>query len=245
MKKLLVAGGSILGACVIALVVASFFVGSIVTRGVNNFAPKLTNTKVALSSADISPFSGSGTLHGFVLGNPAGWSDADLVAVRKVHVSIVPKSLYGDHIVINDVDIEAPEFDYETKFVSSNVSDLLANIEKAGGGSAAPQAVAKNGKPIKIELKHFRVTNGVVRLGAGVAALKIPLPPIELSDIGTRENGVTPDQLATVMMKAVTSDIVRASTQAALKAGGTAGAAAAEGVKKAGDAVKGLFGGKK
>jgi hypothetical protein len=50
---------------------------------VNSFAPKLANTKVVLSSADISPFSGSGTLRGFVLGNPAGWSDANLVADRR------------------------------------------------------------------------------------------------------------------------------------------------------------------
>jgi hypothetical protein len=245
MKKLLIIGGATTGVCVLALVVASFFLGSIVTRGVNSFGPKLTNTKVELSSADISPFSGNGTLRGFALGNPAGWSDADLVSVKKVHLSVVPKSIRGDHIVIDEIDVEAPQFDYETKFVSSNVGDLLANIEKAGGGSSAPEAVAKNGNPLKIEVKHFRVRDGMIRLGAGAAALTIPLPAIELSDIGTRENGVTPDQLAAVVMRSVTSGIVRATAQAALKVGGTAGAAAADGARKATDAVKGLFGGKK
>jgi hypothetical protein len=116
---------------------------------------------------------------------------------------------------------------------------------ESGGGSSAPQAVTKSGKPIKIEVKRFRVRDGVLRLGAGAAALKIPLPSIELADIGSRENGVTPDQFATVVMRSVTSNIVHATTQAALKVGGTAGAAAAAGAKKAGDAVKGLFGGKK
>jgi hypothetical protein len=245
MKRLLIVCGAITGACVLALVVASFFLGSIVTRGVNSYGPKLTNTRVSLSNADISPFSGSGTLRGFKIGNPAGWSDADLASFGKIHVSVVPSSIRGDHIIINDIDVEAPLFDYETKLVSSNVNDLLANIEKAGGGSSAPQAKTKSGKPIKIEVKHFRVRDGVVRLGAGKAAVRIPLPNIELTDIGTRENGVTPDQLATVVMKSVTSDIVRATTQAALKVGGTAGAAAAEGAKKAGATVKGLFGGKK
>ncbi len=245
MRKLLIIGGAVIGVCIITLVAVSFSLGSIVKRGVNSFAPKLTNTKVELSSADISPFSGSGTLRGFVIGNPAGWSDANLASIGKVHISIVPKSLYGDHIIINDVDVEAPQFDYETKLVSSNVSDLLATIEKEGGGSSAPKAVAKDGKPLKIEVRHFRVRDGVVRLGAGAAAIKLPLPAIELSDIGTRENGVTPDQLATTVMKSVTSNIVKATTQAAMKVGGTAGAAAVEGVKNAGSAVKGLFGGKK
>jgi hypothetical protein len=245
MRKFLIVGGAITGAGVLALMVASFFLGSIVTRGVNSFGPKLTNTRLTLSNADISPLSGSGTLRGFVIGNPAGWSDADLASLGKVHVSVVPSSIRGDHIIVNDIDVDAPEFNYETKLASSNVSDLLANIEKAGGGSAAPKATAKSGKPVKIEVKHFRVRDGVVRLGAGKAAVRIPLPPIELSDIGTRENGVTPDQLATIVMKTVTSDIVRATTQAALNVGGTAGAAATEGAKKATGAIKGLFGGKK
>jgi hypothetical protein len=245
MRKFLIVGGAITGAGVLALVTASFFLGSIITRGVNSFGPRLTNTRLALSNADISPFSGSGTLRGFVIGNPAGWSDADLASFGKIHVSMVPSSIRGDHIIINDIDVEAPVFDYETKFVSSNVNDLLANIEKSGGGSAAPQAVAKNGKPLKIEVRHFRVRDGVVRLGAGKAALKIPLPPIELNGIGTRENGVTPDQLAAVVMQSVTSDIVRATTQTAMKVGGTTGAATTEGVKKASGAIKALFGGKK
>lgn len=245
MKKFFIIGGGIIGACVLALVVASFFLGSIVTRGVNSFGPKLTNTRVTLSNADISPFSGSGTLRGFKVGNPSGWSDADLASFGKIHVSVVPSSARGDHIIINDIDVDAPEFDCETKLVSSNVNDLLANIEKAGGGSSAPQAKAKNGKPIKIEVKHFRVRDGSVRLGAGKAAIKIPLPPIELTDIGTRENGVTPGQLATVVMRNITTDIVDSTTQAALKVGGTTGAAAAQGAKKATSAVKGLFGGKK
>jgi hypothetical protein len=245
MKKFMIVGGAITGVCVLALVIASFFLGSIITRGVNSFGPKLTNTRLTLSNADISPFSGSGTLRGFVIGNPSGWSDADLASLGRVHVSVVPSSIRGDHIIVNEIDVDAPVFNYETKLASSNVNDLLASIEKAGGGSSAPRAVAKNGQPVKIEVRHFRVHEGVVRLGAGKAALRIPLPPIDLSDIGTRENGVTPGQLAVVVMRSVTSGIVRATTQAALKAGGAAGATAAEGAKKATGAIKGLFGGKK
>jgi len=245
MKKFLILGGVVAGLCVCVLVVASFYLGSIVARGVNGYAPALTKTRVSLSSADLLPFSGNGTLRGVTIGNPSGWSDANLASLGKVHVSVVPSSIFGDHIVVNDIDVVAPEFNYETKLVSSNVNDLLGNIERASGAKSGAQPVAKNGKPIKIEVKHFRVRDGVVRLGAGAAAVKIPLPPIELSDIGTRENGITPDQLATTVMRKVTTNIVKATAQAAAKVGTTAGAAAVEGAKETGDAVKGLFGGKK
>jgi hypothetical protein len=46
-------------------------------------------------------------------------------------------------------------------------------------------------------------------------------------------------------MKSVTGSVVSATTAAAGKIGGTAGAAAAEGMKNVGGAIKGLFGGDK
>ena len=71
------------------------------------------------------------------------------------------------------------------------------------------------------------------------------MPPIALDDLGTKEGGITPDQLVFAVMRSVTGSVVSATAQAAGKLGGTAGAAAAEGVKSAGEAIKGLFGGKK
>src|SRR5216683_7843861 len=140
MKKLVVIGAVLAGLCAVAFVIASHFLGSIVTGGVNNYAPRLTQTKVTLESASISPLSGTGSLHQLVVGNPKGWSDGDLVSLGRIHVTVVPKSLFGDHIVIDDIDVQAPEFNYETKIVSSNVGDLLANIEQATGTKATAKS---------------------------------------------------------------------------------------------------------
>ncbi len=245
MKKLLVIGGVILGLGLVAILVLTFFLGSIVTAGVNNFAPKITQTKVTLASATISPLTGSGTLSGLVIGNPKGWSENDLCSLGKIRVDVQPFSVLGDHIIVNEIIIEAPEFNYETKLVASNVNDLLKSIEAATGSKDAPQATTKSGKPIKLEVKKFRLQNGWVRLGVGPAAMKLPMPPVSLDDIGTSEGGVTPDQLAFAVMRSITPSIISASTQALGKLGGTTGAAAAQGVKQAGEAIKGLFGGKK
>jgi uncharacterized protein involved in outer membrane biogenesis len=243
-KKLLYLGVGLLVVAIAAYVVTAAFLGSIVTAGVNNFAPKLTQTKVELAGASISPLTGSGTLRGLVVGNPKGWSENNLCSLGKIHVAVAPFSLLGDHIVVNDVDIDAPEFNYETKLVASNVNDLLKNIEAAvgGGKGAAPEAKTKDGKPIKFEVKHFRLRNGKVRVGTGAAGVTVPMPPIELTDLGTKEGGITPDQLAFAVMKNVTGSVISATAKAAGELGKTTGAAAAEGVKKAGEGIKKLFG---
>ena len=47
------------------------------------------------------------------------------------------------------------------------------------------------------------------------------------------------------VMRRLPPDIIAAAAKAALQLGGTGGAAAAENVKQAGDAIKSLFGGDK
>src|SRR4051812_23251666 len=114
-KKLLIIGGVLAALALVAFFTLQFFLGSIVKTAVNNFAPKLTGTKVTLDAAAVSPLSGSGTLSGFFVGNPPGWSSDKAFYLGKVHMDMVPFSVFGDHIVINEIVIDQPEFVYETK----------------------------------------------------------------------------------------------------------------------------------
>jgi hypothetical protein len=245
MKKLLIILAILAGLGLVGVAVMSFFLGNVVAAGVNRFGPNITQTKVTLASATISPLTGSGALHGLVVGNPKGWSNASLCSLGKIHLSVKPFSIFGDHIVIEEIDVEEPEFNYETKVVASNVADLLKNIEQVTGGSDAAKATAKNGQPIKFEVKKFRLHNGWVRLGVGPAAMKLPMPPLALDNLGTSKGGITSDQLAYAIMRSVTPNVIAATTEAIGKLSGTAGAATAEGVKQIGAGIKGLFGGDK
>ena len=246
MKKLLIIGGVMVGLGIIGVIVTAFFLGNIVTAGVNNFAPKITLTKVVLSGASISPLNGSGTLRGLVIANPKGWSDANLCLIGKIYIDVEPFSVLRDHIVVNEIVVEQPEFLYETRIVASNVNDLLKNIDQTtGGGKGGPEATTKSGQPIKIVVKKFALKNGRVTLGVGPTAITIPMPDVTLTDIGTAEGGITPGALAFAIVRGVTPNIVAASMQALGKVGGTAGAAVVEGVKQIGKGIKGLFGGKK
>ena len=244
MKKSYVIGGVLLGLALGAYVCLTFFLGSIVKAGVTSFGQKLTQTKVELAAANISPLTGAGSLRGLAVANPKGWSDGRAFYLGRVQVSLQPWSIFGDHIVINEILIDQPEFTYETKIVSSNIKDLLKNIEEFSG-TGAQAATTKSGQPIKFVVKKFRLTNGLARLGVGAAALPVPLPPISLDDLGVAEGGITPDQLAGVVMKNVLGGIVSGTANALSQVGSTAGAATVEktkeAAKKAGDSIKKLF----
>lgn len=245
MKKILIAVG--LGGLILISILylgGTYFLGSMVKAGVNSFGPRLTQTRVELAGAEISPLTGSGTLKGLTVGNPAGWSDRPAFALGQVHVNVQPFSIFGDHIVINEISINEPVFNYETKIVASNIKDLLKNIgqfAKNGGR----EAETKDGKPIKFVVKKFRLTNAKATLGVGAAAIPVPLPPISLDNLGVAAGGITPDQLAGEIMTSVLGSIVSGTANALTQVGGTAGAASLEktkeAAKSAADALKGLF----
>ncbi len=241
MKKFL--GVSLLFLLVIAIglyFTMQYFLGSIVKTGVNRFGPQITQTRVELKGANISPLSGQGSLEGLSVGNPTGWSAADAFRLGQVHVSMEPFSVFKDHIVINELIIEQPEFLYETKIVASNIGDLLKNVEQAIGKSDA-EAKTDDGKPVKIELKRLVLKEGKVTVGLGAGAMTLPLPAINMSDIGTAEGGITPTQLAAAIMRHVTANVVSAAAGAMAKDP----TQTIEAAKQVGEAIKGMFGGAK
>ena len=238
MKILLVIGGMFLGLGLAAYLVLVHFIDSLVVNGVNTYGPKLTQTKVELVSASLSPFTGSGSLTGLSVGNPPGWSDGRAFYLGKVQVDVAPMSFFGDPIVINEIVIDQPEFAYETTFVSSNIKDLEKNIEKFTGGGKG--AAAKGGPARKFILKKFRLTNGKAAVRTGGSALVITLPPVSLDNLGVAEGGITAGQLAGALMNKVLGSIVAGSADA-VGSGNLSVDKLKASAKKAADELKKMF----
>lgn len=222
-----------------AYLVLVHFIDSLVVNGVNTYGPKLTQTKVELVSARLSPLTGSGSLTGLSVGNPPGWSDGRAFYLGKVQVDVAPMSVFGDPIVINEIVIDRPEFAYETTFVSSNIKDLLKNIEKFTGGGGK-EAATNGGPSRKFILKKFRLTNGKATVGTGGNALVITLPPVSLDNLGVAEGGITAGQLTGALMNKVLGSIVAGSAEA-LGSGNLSVDRLKASAKKAADELKKMF----
>lgn len=218
MKILLYILGGLLLLAVIGFFVVAFSLGSIVKTGVNKKGPEMTQSKVELGGAQISPFSGKGTLTNLVVGNPAGWQSANAFSLGSISIDVEPRSLMGDHVVINSIVIDRPEITYETRVTSSNLQDLLKNVQQSAGSDREP-STAKNGKPIKIELKHFEMRDAKITAAAGSATANIDMPNLVLDDLGTKEGGLTPEQLSAAIVKAITTQAVQSGARIAIQKG--------------------------
>lgn len=244
-KPLLYIALSLVVLALIGYVTLQFFLGSIVKTGVNQVGPRVTQSKVELGGASLSPLSGTGTLTNLNVGNPTGWSSGNLLHVSRVQFDVEPMSVFDETLVINELVVEQPEFVYETKIVSSNLGDLLKNIEASVGQGADKTTPDPQAKPRKFIVRHFHLAGAKVAVGVGPAAVPLSLPAIELKDLGVAEGGLTSGQLAGVVLRELMPQIIAATTDAASTLGGTMGSAASESLKKAGENLKKFLGGNK
>ena len=198
----------------VLLFAASGFVGKGIAAGVEKFGPELTKTDITLEGVDLSAFSGSGTIKGLVVGNPEPFRTQSSIKVGRAHLDMVPLSIISDKIVIEEISIDAPEITYEFGLGSSNIGQILKNIE-AFTGSSEEETSSEGGRNIQIDL--LKITNGEINVSGQLLqgqTLLIPLPPITIEGIGQdSEDGTSISEAMRIIFSAINAETIAAVGQ--------------------------------
>lgn len=228
---------------VIAATAAIYFLGAkALNKGIKNavetVGPQITQTAVRLDTVDLSVLSGKGTLKGLYIGNPEGFQSENMFALDQIDIAVDTGSLFGDTIIIEQIYIKKPEISYEKTLMSSNMKQLLKNIEESVGATesdttepeapteSAPEATTTGTAP-SIIIKQLIIEEGTVFVGMMGEGTTVKLPRIEMNDLGG------PDQNMAAVAELVLAEILKAVSQAE----GADGA-----INKATESIKGLFG---
>ena len=234
-----------------------FLLNKGIKTGVETVGPKMTQTPVTLENVNISLLSGNGTLKGLKVGNPEGYKSENIFALGQIDIDIDLTSLLSDKIIINKIHIKQPEISYEKKLSTTNVRELQKNIEAFTGPAsdeAAPTAEEEDtGKKKQLVIKQLVIDDAKVYVGLMGAGMQVPLPRIEMNDIGEDGNkksiGEVIDLVLNEVIKAIgpaianAGNLVKDGGQAILDTTqdkvlkGTGDAA-----NKAAESIKGLFG---
>ncbi len=182
---------------VAVLLFVMFALSGTASTAVETIMPKITGTPVKLEGFTISPFSGKGTIKGFIIGNPKGYNTPSSFELGKVRVDVDLGSLFTDTIVIEEIYIDAPKITYEAG-IPSNIGQIQKNVEEYAGPpkeGEEPEEEEKEeeaGPGKKIIIRHFLLENGQIALSARFLqghAAPVPLPKVELHDVGGGEDG--------------------------------------------------------
>ncbi len=156
---------------------------------------------VAFKNLSIQPLKGVIDIDKFRVANPPGFTRRSLARLDALHCELDPDSLPSDTLLIKDIIISAPHVRYERQIMSDNIKALQKAIEKAtvkgeepkedATESEEPQADEPSGQ--KVVIGRVLITGSTVqaKLSALPATPPIPLPKIELHDIGKKEGGAT------------------------------------------------------
>src|SRR6266852_9079489 len=237
---------------VVALVVISSSLSSIIKAGVEAVGPKITGTTVKLDAMDLSLFSGQGRLKGLVVGNPPSFQAEIAFKLADAKVKVDLKTALSDKLIIEEILIDGPEITYEGGPSGSNISKIqehVAAFGKSVGTKGAGESQSQKRDPTqkKVQINHFIVKNGQVSLSASMLkgkGLTVRLPDLHLRDIGKESGGVMVQQAAAEVLMAINKSVVqsvagsgklleKAAEEAAKGLGSEAG--------KAVEGIKGLF----
>jgi len=180
---------AILAICTVALI---YFVGSSVLNqgiihAVEKFGPKVTQTPVRLDEVDVSILSGTGSLKGLYIGNPEKFKSENIFALGQIDLDIDTSTLLSDQIIINKIHIKAPEISYEKSLISSNLKELLDNIEaftEPSEEKPTADETAETAPKKQVIITQLVIEDGTIYLAALGVGQSVPLPRIEMENVG-------------------------------------------------------------
>ncbi len=223
----------------------------LIRRGVEAAGSAALGTSVTVESASLSPITGRGSIRGLNIANLEGYEAPYAIALGSLDFAVSLPSLLSDVIEITRIEVTDARVNYETRIVTDNLRELLANLPSA---TAAPVVEASpDATPGKrVIIRELLIRNPEVTLYTQLARAPIPLPDLRLQDIGQEQEAATVPEAARDILAALSSAILTAgipdmrtvldSTGQQLRDGASAvGDAVGGAVQSLGSGLRGLF----
>ncbi len=227
---------------VLAAIAVHFFLDDAIKRGVETIGPKLAKVEIKLDAVHLSLLSGSGKLNGLVVGNPEGFKSPSAISVGMASLVLKPASLLSDKIVIQSINVQAPQITYETDLRANNLSKILANLEAASGGQEKEPAKPKETTPAKkLQVDDLIISGGKVRVSVtalGGRSTTVSLPEIHLKDLGKDAEVQVVLEAASKEAATVVTDLSKGATYLTKDLGKTATNSVQKATKSLGDLFK-------
>lgn len=202
--------------------ILTFTIDSIVKSNIESVGTQMAGTPVTVDDVSISVFSGEGSLTGFRIANPDGYSSDYAVVIDDFHIELDIFSLWSDVPVIREIRILNPSIYVEQQLPDNNLMALYNHFNEVSDPDAEGFG--------EMIIEYFLMDGGTVDLYTevgGERSARVEMSTIEIQDIG--EGGG--EQYAKDVVREIADQVIEQALQAAGRSGG----------EQLRDAIEGLF----
>ncbi len=201
--------------------VAGFlYLNTIFKTQAEKIASRMTGTKVTITYASISPFSGNIVIGGLSVANPTGFKAKNAIEFDSISASIDMKSTMQETIKITKVELKNPVIYYEIGLNGDNIRALLGNV-KAGSRSSGGNNSSSGGTKKKVVIDDLYLINCKARLAADLFGLhagqEFNVGDIHLRNVGGANDGTSIENITLLVLQKIAGEITK------LKASGFVG----------------------
>lgn len=189
-------------------------VNSLLVKAVNTYGPEVMQTSVHLDKADISILDGKGTLEGLFIGNPEGFRGEYAVRLDTIQAVLDTGTLSDDVVVIQKIEVVAPEILYERTKGTDNLQTLIQNVRKTTGlenRNTAGQTDERQ-KSSRVMINELIIRDARVSMSLpGInKTVGLTLPEIRLHDIGKDGHSSFAD-VAVLVLQNISDAVLKSS----------------------------------
>ncbi len=184
--------------------ILSLSIDSMVQSSLESTTAEVLNTSVDVEDVSISLLNGSGTITGFTIHNPEGFSDKPAAKMQEISIKMKVSSLLSDTVIVDEVRIQKPELYYEQKATGNNFDALTGSM----GGSSSSDT--------NLIVDYLLVENGQIALTADIGSEKSVMAEfskIELEGIGRNSSNAMEQTIQQILKPVLEKALQEAATQ--------------------------------
>ncbi len=197
---------------ILVILVAGFLVitlsiDSIVKSNIEEAGSQMAGTRVTVDNVSISPFSGEGTIRGFRVENPEGYSTDHAIIIDDFFIKLDIFTLFSDVINVEEIRLTGPAIYVEQTLTGNNLRTILNNLNEA--------ADAEPGTYGSLAIGYFLMEGGSADLYTevgGERSARVEVSSIELRDLSE-------EHAAEEAVRQIADQIIQQALQAAAQSG--------------------------
>jgi uncharacterized protein involved in outer membrane biogenesis len=189
---------------VIGALILSLSIDKVVKSSLESTTSKVLNTSVEVDDVSISLLNGTGTIKGFTIHNPEGFSDKPAAKLQEISIKMKVTSLLSDTVFVEEIRVQKPELYFEQKTAGNNFDALTSNM----GGSSSSDT--------NLIVDYLLVEDGQVTLATdigGEQSVKAEFSEIEMEGIGRSGNNTMEQTIEQILKPVLEKALQEAANQ--------------------------------